>query len=209
MIQETIKFADHELQSKASTNAIEPLFLDPSDELGVGIDLDVYINEQMMQNKQMNIFIEGSRKRTNEIIKGQFSITSTDNIGHVQSSPSEKNVDNVPNKDFPNPKAMSKSLIHLLAVLKQHQANARDALVHIMSREKILKTNLKVDSSTYQRLMEESQDSILEAAQAFVELPGLSEQEVHIVLEACHNMLLEAKRVRFNQEKYNIHLESY
>ena len=41
--------------------------------------------------------------------------------------------------------------------------------------------------------MEESQDSILDAAQAYVELPGLSEQEVHIVLEACHNMLLEAK----------------
>ena len=185
--------ADHEVQNMASVNAIEPLFLDPLDELGVGVNLDVYINEQMMQNKQMKKFLKDQEKRTNEIIQSQPSMPSTGTIGHTHSSSSEKGGSSMSSKGSPNPKAMSRSLIHLLAILKQHQANARDALVHITAREKILKTNLKIDNSTYQRLMAESQDSILDAAQTFVELPGLSEQEVNIVLEACHNMLLEAK----------------
>ena len=54
---------DHELQHMASANAIEPFFLDPLDELGVGVDLDVYINEQMMQNKQMKKFLKDQEKR--------------------------------------------------------------------------------------------------------------------------------------------------
>ena len=76
----------------ASVNAIEPLFLDPLDELGIGVNLDVYINEQMMQNKQMKIFLKDQEKRTNEIIQSQSSIpsTSTSTTGHIHSPPSEK-----------------------------------------------------------------------------------------------------------------------
>ena len=143
LIKETVMLVVTTSYSKASANAIEPFFLDPLDELGVGIDLDVYINEQMMQNKQMKKFLKDQEKRTNEIIQSQPSMPSTGTIGHTHSSSSEKGGSSMSSKGSPNPKAMSRSLIHLLAILKQHQANARDALVHITAREKNFEDKLE------------------------------------------------------------------
>lgn len=168
-------------------------FLDPTDALGaVGIDLDVYIDEQMMVNEKTIEFLEEQKQRTDEITKGCFlttdKVNNNNNINAATDDTTDKE-DSPP----PNPTHMRKSLIKLLATLKQHQSKARDALVHIMSKEKILQKNLQVDKATYKRLMEESEEYILEAAQAYVELPGLSQEEKAVVWEACYNMLLEAK----------------
>lgn len=164
------------------------LFLNPTDALGVGIDLDVYIDKQMMINDQTKEFLEEQKNRTDAIANEYFKNKDT-KIDDNDESSNEKKNDSPP----PNPTNMRKSLIKLLATLKGHQANAREALVHIMSKEKILQKNLQVDKNTYKRLMEESEEYILEAAQAFVELPGLSQKEKTVVWEACYNMLLEAK----------------
>lgn len=171
--------------NKLALNEDKQLFLDPADTLGV--DLDVYIDEQMMVNEKTKNFLKEQKQRTDEITKGSFLTTGKIHENKNHAPPDKE--DSPP----PNPAHMRKSLIQLLAILKQHQSKARDVLVHIMSKEKTLRKNLQVDKVTYKRLMEESEEYVLEAAQAYVELPGLSQGEKSVVWEACYNMLLEAK----------------
>ena len=92
-----------------------------------------------------------------------------------------------------NPGAMKKDLIRTLATLKEHQAVARNALVHVTSKEKTLQKRLNMDQASYSLLMQRNDVDIVELAQSSVVLPDLSDDERDQVWNACADAIIEGR----------------